>query len=236
MSRTLQNTKTKKQKRNVSVDLSKFNASQIAQFKELVEGVYSAQQAQHKKPRKARRQETVKYLSEDQLEKFFSVIKDPRDLAMFRVIYHRGLRAREVGALQLADWSIARDRMRFRRLKGSNGGEYHLTSREVRCLKAWLRVRGSEPGPLFPSRLGKGISQQMLDVLMKKYGGLAGLPADLCHTHVLKHSCGTHLLNRGESIEDVQDHLGHSNIQNTLVYAKYSVKRRAVKDQRLRNW
>jgi integrase len=91
--------------------------------------------------------------------------------------------------IQLSDWN--HERMRFRRLKGSNGGEYHLTSREVRCLRVWLKVRGLEPGPLFPSRKGKGISQQMLDVLMKRYGKLAGLPTDLCHTHALKLVCGT---------------------------------------------
>src|SRR2546426_481355 len=49
-------------------------------------------------------------------------------------------------------------------------------------------------------------------------------------------SCATHLLNLELSIEDVQDHLGHANIQSTLHYAKYSAKRRALKDQRLRDW
>jgi integrase len=186
--------------------------------------------------KRRRRDDTIKYLSEDQLERFFAMMTDPRDVAIFRVIYHRGLRAGEVGRLQLSDWNQERDRIRFSRLKGSHGGEYHLTSREVRALRAWLKIRGAEQGPLFPSRRGKGISQQMLDVLMKRYGRLAGLPPELCHAHALKHSAATHLLNRGEAIEDVQDHLGHANIQSTLVYAKYSAKRRELKDRRLRDW
>lgn len=185
---------------------------------------------------KRKKQDSIKYLSEEQLDRFFKAIASPRDTAMFRMIYHRGLRASEVKLVQLSDWNRERDRLRFSRLKGSNGGEYHLTSREVRALRAWLKVRGLEAGPLFPSRNGSGISQQMLDVLMKRYGKAAGLPLDLCHTHALKHSAATHLLNRGESIEDVQDHLGHANIQSTLVYAKYSSKRRATKDARLREW
>jgi site-specific recombinase XerC len=218
----------------MSVDVSKLDAGQRAQLNELL----GAMQGDAPRQRKPRKTETVKYLSEEQLDQFFRVIKNPRDIAIFRVIYHRGLRASEVALLQLSDWNRERDRLRFSRLKGSNGGEYHLTSREVRVLRAWLRVRGMEQGPLFPSRQshGKGISSRMIELLMKEYGQHASLPIDLCHPHVLKHSCATHLLNRGESIEDVQDHLGHINIQSTLTYAKYSSGRRAAKDQRLRDW
>jgi integrase len=219
----------------MSIDLAQLQPEQIEQIQALL-STMQRKLFVEPRTRKPRKQENIKYLSEEQIEQFFSQIHSPRDLSIFRVIYHRGLRASEVGLLQLSDWNQERDRIRFSRLKGSNGGEYHLTSREVRVLRAWLRVRGTGPGPLFPSRKGKGISQQMLDVLMKRYGKLAGLPPELCHTHALKHSCATHLLNRELSIEDVQDHLGHKNIQSTLLYAKYSVKRRALKDQRLREW
>jgi len=220
----------------MSIDLSNLNRDQIAQIENLMATMQTSGAPSPPAKRKSRKKDTVKYLSEEQLDRFFAVIKSARDVAMFRMIYHRGLRASEVKLLQLSDWNRERDRIRFVRLKGSNGGEYHLTSREVRALRAWLRVRGVEQGPLFPSRKGKGISQQMLDVLMKRYGREAGLPPELCHTHALKHSAATHLLNRGESIEDVQDHLGHANIQSTLVYAKYSATRRATKDARLREW
>lgn len=216
------------------MDVSQFKPEQLAQLKGLLASIEA--QAEQPKKRKPRKKDTIQYLSEEQLERFFKVIQNPRDVAIFRVIYHRGLRASEVGRLQLSDWNRERDRIMFRRLKGSNGGEYHLTSKEVRALKAWLKVRGPEPGPLFRSRNGNGISQQMLDVLMKRYGKAAGIPPELCHTHSLKHSCATHLLNRGESIEDVQDHLGHASIGSTTHYAKYSSKRRAIKDARLREW
>jgi integrase len=216
----------------MSLDLTKLDPEQLAQLNQLL-GTLQSNTPRKRKPRK---KETVKYLSEEQLDAFFRVIEDARDVAMFRLIYHRGLRASEIGRLQLSDWNRDRDRLRFARLKGSNGGEYHLTSREVRVLRAWLKVRGVEPGPLFPSRNGEGISRRRVHFLMSHYGKKAGLPPDLCHPHALKHSCATHLLNRGESIEDVQDHLGHANIQSTMHYAKFSAKRRAIKDQRLRDW
>jgi site-specific recombinase XerD len=42
------------------------------------------------------------------------------------------------------------------------------------------------------------------------------------HFHVLKHSVATHLLDAGVDIRFVQDWLGHSNIQNTVIYAYLS--------------
>ena len=191
-----------------------------------------------KKPKKRAKRagDEIKYFTEAEIERFFKVIKSTRDRAIFRIMYHRGLRAAEVGMIQLSDYLAKDDRLIFKRLKGSAGGEYHLSKSEVKALKDWIRERGSEPGTLFPSRKGTPISQQMLDVLMKKYGAAAAIPEDKRHCHALKHSCGTHLLNKGESIEDVQDHLGHRQVANTLIYARYTNKRRHERDRRLRDW
>lgn len=219
----------------MNLDITQLGEADRAQLAALLQKLQpSAADPVEKRPR--RKRSDIKYLTEDEIERFFRAVDAPRDRALFRLAYHRGLRAREIGRLQLADWLQRDDRLTVRRLKGSAGGEYHLTKSEVTALRAWLRVRGAEPGPLFVSRVGKGISQQMLDLLMKRYGAAAGLPREKCHMHSLKHSCGTHLLNRGESIEDVKDHLGHRNIQNTLVYAQYTNKRRHERDRRLRDW
>ncbi len=46
----------------------------------------------------------------------------------------------------------------------------------------------------------------MIDVLAKQYGAAAKLPEDVRQFKALKHSCGTHLMERGEGVELVQDH------------------------------
>jgi integrase len=221
------------------LDLQTLSASDHAALTQLLmklkPGEESAVAAKPKKRAKSRTK-SIKYFTKEETDRFFKVIDSPRDRAIFRVMYLRGLRASEVGMIQLADWNISRDRIVFERLKGSNGGEYHLFSSEVRALKAWLRVRGSDPGPLFPSRLGKGISRKMLHVLVRNYGAKAGLPTEKCHCHAFKHSVATHMLDKGESLEDVQDQLGHVNIQSTLVYAKFTNVRRQARDKRLRDW
>jgi site-specific recombinase XerD len=88
---------------------------------------------------------------------------------------------------------------------------------ERRALSAWVRERGSKPGPLFPSNWKRPISRQRLDQLMRKYGAAAGLPADKQHFHAIRHSCAVQLLEDGANIEQVQDHLGHREIRSTTV-------------------
>lgn len=63
---------------------------------------------------------TIKYLTKDEVGRFFHVVKAPRDLAIFRLAYHRGLRASENGMLKLSDLRIENGRLQVTRLKGSN--------------------------------------------------------------------------------------------------------------------
>jgi len=176
------------------------------------------------------------YLTEDEIKALFSVISDPRDRAIFRVAYHHGLRASEVGTLDLADYRPSSGRIYIRRLKGSNAGEFRLPELAEKSLRAWIRERGSAPGPLFPSRERTRITRQRLDQLMKRYCVAAGIDPKKAHMHVLKHSCGTHMLEMGEDIVMVQDHLGHRSIANTMIYAHVSNKARSAADERLREW
>jgi integrase len=177
------------------------------------------------------------FLTEDEVARLFAAIDTPRDTAIFRIAYHRGLRASEIGNLQLADYDARGRRLTVKRLKRSRGGTYSLTDNESRALNAWLKVRGSEPGPLFTSNRGTGIKRGMLDVLMKRYGVAAKLPADKRHMHALKHSCATHLLSTHRlDVAVVQDHLGHANIQNTMRYARITNARREEVADKLRKW
>jgi integrase len=188
------------------------------------------------KEKKTRKPETVKYWTEEEWERFLKLITNPMHRAAFIVAYHRGLRASETAKLQLSDYRMKDERLQVNRCKGSASGEFHLCASESRALKIWIKVRGMDPGPLFRTRVGTGISQQMQDKLVKKFGPLAGIARDKCHVHCLKHNCGTHLLARGESLEDVQDHLGHRNIKSTQEYAKFTSPRRQARDKRLRDW
>ena len=185
-------------------------------------------------PRKSR--DAPKYLTTEEIERFFAVIKDRRDRALFRVLYHRGLRAHEPGLLQLSDYRERTGRLLVHRGKGSAGGEFLLADEENRSLRAWIRERGTAPGPLFPSRNRRPISRRRVHYLMAYYCAQACVPAEKAHPHALKHSCGTHLAELGEDLLVIQDHLGHRNVQNTLIYTQVTNKARDAAAERLKGW
>src|SRR5579872_6300450 len=160
-----------------------------------------------------------KYLTEEELKRFLSVITSPRDKAIFAVCYWRGLRASEIGMLPFTAWRPGAKSLFVVRLKGSMAAEFPLSPLECRALNAWAKIRGSKPGPLFLGYNGHGIKRGMIWALVRKYGKLASLPARLCHPHSLKHSIATHLIGKHVEIMAVKDWLGHKSLNSTLVYA-----------------
>src|ERR1039458_6551672 len=149
---------------------------------------------------------------------------------------HRRPIVRELDQAQLSDNRPTVGRIFIRRLKGSNSGEYLLTKAEQHALRAWLRERGTAAGALFSSRNHRPISRFRLGQLMKRYCRSAGIPDVKAHMHALKHSCGTHLSARETDIVAIQDHMGHANIQNTMIYIQITSKRRDEFAGRLADW
>ena len=189
-----------------------------------------------KKTRKA--DKPLKFLSPEETEAFFRVIpsSNKRDTAIFRLIYHRGLRASEVATLQMSDWSDETERLQVRRKKGSISAPFRVTAIEARVLRSWIRERGTAAGPLFPSRKHSPISRYQIFRLMQDYCRRANIPAERSHPHCFKHSCGTHLLERLGDITLVQDWLGHRDIKSTMVYAKVVNASRERATNQMRDW
>jgi site-specific recombinase XerD len=147
----------------------------------------------------------IHFLTQPELRALFRVITRKRDRALFLVAYRHGLRASEVGLLQVDDLNLAQHRLTVRRVKRSLPGIYPLRADEVTALKAYLRERKSHAPALFLSQRGTPISRRQLDTLMKHYGELADIPAAKRHFHALKHSIATHLLDAGADLRFVQD-------------------------------
>lgn len=184
---------------------------------------------------KRKQQKVAEYLTEEEIDRFFAAIPktDVRSRAMFRLMYHRGLRVSEIGKFRIEDYRAIAGRIFVRRLKGSRGGEYHLVEAERTAVKAWLKVRGAAPGPMFPSRNHRPLSRWPIFRLMKQYCAAAGIPEEKAHPHALKHSCGTHLSAREKDIVAVQDHLGHADLRNTMKYVQVASRRRDELAERL---
>lgn len=168
--------------------------------------------------------EGISYLTKAQVQDLLDMVQGVRDRAVFTVAYWRGLRASEVGKLRLEDYRPNDRRLFVRRVKGGISSEYIISPAEKQALDAWLKVRGPDPGPLFPARgsapVGPGVSRQRLHNLMVAYATQLGFPEDRRHFHCLRHSIATHLVEQGMDIMLIRDWLGHRDIASTMVYAR----------------
>jgi integrase len=162
---------------------------------------------------------TITFLTQDEVRRLFSVIKNKRDRAIFAVAYRHGLRASEVGLLQRTDVDFKQGRITIHRLKGSFSGAYPMKPDTVKLLRSYLRERIDEFPYLFPSNRMLPIDRRTLYTLMRKYSEAADVPAHKRKFHSLKHSIATHILDAGEDVAFCRDWLGHKNIQNTMIYA-----------------
>lgn len=184
----------------------------------------------------------LKYMIPDEIRALLAATaKSPRDYAIFRVGYHHGLRASEVGMIQMSDYHPAprmeHDRLMIHRLKGSVSAEVRIIPAAAEAIRRWVRKRGSQPGPLFLSQRRRPISRQRLDELVKFYGKKAGIPEDKRHFHSLRHTCGTSLLSEQQlDVAQVQNHLGHKSIQSTMIYAQITEAASDARFDKLRTW
>jgi site-specific recombinase XerD len=67
----------------------------------------------------------------------------------------------------------------------------------------------------------------------RRYAMLEDIPPAHRHVHLMRHSIATHLLDAGQGIEFVKDHLGHRALESTLVYTRVSDRRRTRTIRRL---
>jgi type 1 fimbriae regulatory protein FimB len=69
---------------------------------------------------------------------------------------------------------------------------------------------------MFISERGQPFTRQTVNYLIAEAAARAGLPP--VHPHMLRHSCGFSLANRGYDLRLIQDYLGHRDPKHTIHY------------------
>ena len=173
----------------------------------------------------------IKYLTQKEVKNFFSRIQDKRDKALFVTIYRYGLRASEATLLTPEGVNWDDNRIYIRRVKNGISTERRLYDDVRKALTSYLRVRQKTGTALFTGREGN-LKPNTVAKLFKKYARQAKLDKK-ASVHSLRHSCGVHSLEAGLDIREVQNLLGHWNIQNTMIYTQISDKKRERVDKHL---
>ena len=77
-------------------------------------------------------------MTQEEIQSFFSKIKNKRDKALFATIYHYGLRVTEATLIDLKDIDFNRNKISIKRVKGGVWGEKPLLRDTKRLIKAYL--------------------------------------------------------------------------------------------------
>ena len=145
-----------------------------------------------------------------------------RDAALLGVLYGCGLRRAEAAGLELADVSELDGRLELLvRGKGNRERRAYLPRGAGEALRAWLEVRGREPGRLFVSvtkggQLGRALTDHAIALAVQARARRAGVGA--FSPHDLRRTLVGDLLDAGVDLSAVQAIAGHAQINTTARY------------------
>jgi len=172
------------------------------------------------------------YLTESEIAQFLAASKLGRhcirDYCMMLLAYRHGLRVSELIDIRVAEVDMVTARLFVRRLKGSLSTSQPIEGDELRAIRAWQRqrslvIKAAHSPFLFLSERGP-FTRQALNYLVQHTGQRAELGFPV-HPHMLRHSCGFYLANKGLDTRLIQDYLGHRNIAHTTRYTRTAATR-----------
>jgi site-specific recombinase XerD len=164
-------------------------------------------------------------LSIDEVRQLIGAVRKLRYRTYFATVYSLGLRRNEGLHLQVRDIDSARMLVHVHRGKGAKDRFVPLPARTLTLLREyWVTHRN--PVWLFPASDSDRRRAVSSDDPMSK-DGVQHAMERVVHQlglrkavsiHTLRHSYATHLLEAGVNLRLIQQYLGHSSLQTTMVY------------------
>jgi integrase/recombinase XerD len=167
-------------------------------------------------------------LNQDEIDKLISAIdlshpQGERNRTILETIYSCGLRVSEAITLKNSDLFFEEG---FIRVLGKGNKERYVPIHKnaQRYITMYQKAIRSQILPhkgfedtLFLNRRGKGLSRQMIFMILKDLAFKIDLKKKIS-PHTLRHSFATHLLQNGADLRAIQQMLGHESITTTEVY------------------
>ena len=141
-----------------------------------------------------------------------------RDRVLLEVAYAGGLRVSELVGLSWSD-VLPRDEKVQLSVVGKGGKVRQVLLPEI-VSRSLLSIRGNagDNDPVFASRKAGGrLTERGIHAMVKRAAAVAGINGAVS-PHWLRHAHGSHAIDRGASLPEVQATLGHDNIATTSGY------------------
>ena len=163
-------------------------------------------------------------LTRNEIEKLLDATPNLKYKAIFAIMYSSGLRVSEVLHLHYDDISRTNMQIYIHSAKNHTSRYALLSQRALDILTEYWFKCGKPRDILFPNQwTGKYLTPSATGLEMRKSVERAGLPKDV-HSHCLRHSFATHLLEDGVDIRYIQTLLGHRSPKSTEIYLHISNK------------
>lgn len=162
--------------------------------------------------------------SRSEIERLLDATSNLKYKAIFAIMYSSGLRISEVLHLHYDDISRTNMQIYIHSAKNHTSRYALLSKRALDILTEYWFKCGRPMGILFPNQwTGDYLTSSATRLELRKAVEKAGLPTDI-HSHCLRHSFATHLLEDGVDIRYIQTLLGHRSPKSTEIYLHISNK------------
>ena len=163
------------------------------------------------------KQQEVKYLKHNQVQRLIDSIEDLRDKLIVRTIYATGVRVSELCNINIEEIDFDEHTIRIRG-KGDKIRIVFVDDDTVSEIRMFIGNRIS--GPLFIGQQGKNISSRAIQHIFKNYAPNGITP------HKIRHSYASELYKRSKNLRVVQENLGHTSIKTTEIYLHTDIDER----------
>jgi len=160
--------------------------------------------------------------SEEEMARIIDGTENLKHKALLAIIYSGGLRISELINLKISDIRSDRKQIMIRDAKGGKDRTTLLADSTLHLLrKYYLEYRPKEY--LFEGQSGGCYSAKSIQNVVKAAMSRAHInkPGS---THTLRHSFGTHLLEKGTDLRYIQTLMGHASSKTTEIYTRVSTK------------
>ena len=170
-------------------------------------------------PMRKKKKTVYKVLTKEELSTFFNVCDNFKFKTIFMLVYGSGLRIGEVANLRVEDIDSTKMRIFVREGKGNKERYTILPKQSLEMLRTyWSKYRQNKRrGRIFLSETGKAITVGVIREHFRKYRKKAKIN-EKAMLHTLRHNFATDLIERGATLIQVKELMGHSNIRSTMEY------------------
>ena len=170
-------------------------------------------------PMRKKKKTLYKVLTKEELSTFFNMCDNFKFKTIFMLVYGSGLRIGEVANLRVEDIDSTKMRIFVREGKGNKERYTILPKQSLEMLRTyWSKYRQNKRrGRIFLSETGKAITVGVIRKHFRKYRRKAKIN-EKATLHTLRHNFATDLIERGATLIQVKELMGHSNIRSTMEY------------------